>query len=68
MVSLDEAKELQSGDGFDEDLDLSSEWIDEISNRIKDFEDGRLELLDSDSVVENIRKKLRQKYAHRTAS
>lgn len=68
VVSLDEGKDLQSDDGYDEELDLSHEWVDEISNRIKDFEDGRIELLNSDVVVENIREKLRQKNAHRTAS
>lgn len=68
MVGLDEGEDLQNGDGVDKELNLSSEWIDEISNRIKDFEDGCVELLDSDSVVENIREKLRQKHAHRTAS
>ena len=68
MVSLDEGEDLQNGDGFGEELNLSSVWIDEISNRIKDFEDGRVELLDSDSVVKNIREKLSQKHAHRTPS
>lgn len=68
MASLEKGEDLQGGTGFKEDLDLSSEWINEIHDRVKDFEEGRVELLDSDSVVRNTREKLRQKYTNRTAS
>ena len=54
MMSLDKSED---GNDFDEEFNLSSKWLGEVSSRIKDFDDNRVKL---DSVVENIREKLGQ--------
>lgn len=62
MMSLDKSED---GNDFDEEFNLSSKWLGEVSSRIKDFDDNRVKL---DSVVENIREKLGQMRGHRTVS
>lgn len=54
--------------GFKQSEEFSSEWVHEIRNRIKEFEDGTIETENTFQIINELREELRQRYAHPAAS